>query len=921
MREFEVVRLKTAGVIHTLFIYNRINMFNNKFLVLMKKKIVNALLMVALVAPSVGSLVSCKDYNEDLGTELRGDLAKEASLRQTLQNQVDALEALVKTIKSCECDLSLYLTKVEAEATYATLEDIAALKLADQNLKNLIDEINKTLGDVKGIDDSGRDVAQWISYLNQQIISVKSVAEEALELAKAGKCDCDFTEINQKLGELETKVAGWEEQLTQVNVTATNALTKAEANYELIVANYNMIVANKKTLDSLITVWNEAGLVNKVSNLENRVKAIEDNYMKKADIEALVQEAKDAAAEAKNLANDAMSKAVEAYNLADNAKNKADQNEIKIGELEEKFKEYVTKTEFDEKMKEVKASIKTVSDKVDALEKELNFLKKDLSNMITGIITQAASNPVLGYLKTPFGLDQYLLAAYYGAADNGIEFPARDGKYYLDASDVETWTPRNLEVMGISNLKNVEGYFTKQDERFVADVDGDYTGNAGTIYVTVNPANVNFEGKTLGLETSAQNASPFALTPLEPSNQELVFGWYRNETTRGVENGFYEAKATLQPEDIDKAKLVIDFQTIGSAIKSVIKDGPQDSRTRISMAEASAKIMQSLESDIPAYGLKASWTDEANSQTHNLFSQYNIGVVAIKPLSFAFLKDKTWSHVDGFDRMRSVVSRVIKEVVVYRPDFANYEFKFKSIELGKDISVDENGQILAQVYYLKNDGSESTPVLIPIEDVFGDLTPTITELVDAIKQNCADDSEVNQKLAEFFNEVKETNNFQTYIDETKESVYEAIDKYLTRIEEHILRVMNNAHRMLYITMFGKQQDGKMALMSNSLDQPSKSNSTTLTLIPTTYTMQFFAPIYKKFVAVTNVYDAATGEELDLAEAKALAADANAGTNMFKVVDGLQNCTINGEKGKIYELTYTAVDYLGVVMIKKFYVEF
>lgn len=876
----------------------------------MKKKIVNALLMVALVAPSVGSLVSCKDYNEDLKTEVDGEIA---SLRKTLQDQINSLTDLVKSINSCKCDLSLYLSKKEAEENYVNkadfLAEINALKLADQNLQKLIDEINAKLANFATKDE----VASQISELNAFILQVKATADEALELAKAGKCTCDFTEINNKLKALDDEIKGWNDRLKEVNTTATTALAKAEN-------NYLWVIANKKSIDSLTTVWNEAGLVDKVKDLEGRVKVIEDNYMKKDEIKALVQEAKDAAAEAKQLATDAMNKAVDAYNLADNAKQKADQNEIKINELEESLKNYVTKTEFNEKMTEVEGKIKKVSDKVEALELQLNILKKDLSNMITGIITQATANPVLGYLKTPFGIDQYLLAAYYGAADNGIEFPARDGKYYLEASDVETWTPRNLEVMGVSNLKNVEGYFTKQDERFVADIDGDYTGNAGSVYVTVNPSNVNFEGKTLGLETSAQNASPFALTPLEYSNDELELGWYRN-VTRGAENGFYKAQATLTPENIDKAKLVIDFKSIGSAIKSVIKDGPQDSRTRISMAEAAAKIMQSLEADIPAYGLKASWTDEANNQTHNYFSQYNIGVVAVKPLSFAFLKDKTWKHVDGFDRMRSVVSRVIKEVVVYRPDFANYEFKFKSIELGKNISVDKNGQILAQVYYLKNDGSESAPVLIPIEDVFGDLTPTITELVDAIKQNCADDSEVNVKLAEFFNEVKATNNFQTYIDLTKESVYEAIDKYLTRIEEHILRIMNNAHRSLYITMFGKQTDGNMALLSNSLDAPSKSKTAELTLIPTTYTMQFFAPIYKKFVAVTNVYDAATGEELDLADAKALAAEANAGDNMFKVVDGMQNCSIKGEKGMIYELTYTAVDYLGVVMIKKFYVEF
>ena len=118
-----------------------------------------------------------------------------------------------------------------------------------------------------------------------------------------------------------------------------------------------------------------------------------------------------------------------------------------------------------------------------------------------------------------------------------------------------------------------------------------------------------------------------------------------------------------------------------------------------------------------------------------------------------------------------------------------------------------------------------------------------------------------------------------------------------------------------------QQDGKMAMLSNNLVNPTKANAGELTLVPTTYSMQYFAPIYKKFVAVTNVYDAKTKAELNLAEAKALAAAANGGENMFKVVDGLKNCKLEGETGKVYELTYTAVDFLGVVMIKKFYVEF
>jgi hypothetical protein len=111
------------------------------------------------------------------------------------------------------------------------------------------------------------------------------------------------------------------------------------------------------------------------------------------------------------------------------------------------------------------------------------------------------------------------------------------------------------------------------------------------------------------------------------------------------------------------------------------------------------------------------------------------------------------------------------------------------------------------------------------------------------------------------------------------------------------------------------------MLSDNLVNPSKANAGELTLVPTTWSLQYFAPIYKKFVAVTNVYDANTKAELDLGEAQSLAAAANGGENMLKVVDGLKNCTFEGESGKIYELTYTAVDFLGVVMIKKFYVEF
>lgn len=862
----------------------------------MKKKIVNAFLVMAVTMPSVGSLVSCKDYNEDLSTELKSDLAKEASLREALQTQVNSLKATVEAIKSCECDLTKFYEKAEADAKFATVasvqscvDQIAANKAAIDQLQALIDAINAKLA---GLGD--KPVVDQINELNTTIINVKAIADEALELAqKGGKCDCDFTEINKKISDLQELVAGWDAKLTEVNTKAANALAKAETNEA-------WINANKETIDAL------KELVGK--DVLGRLQTIESNYMKKDDITALVNEAKAAADEAKTVAQNAMSKAEQ------NA-TKIGTVETTVGQLEETVKTLVTKDELKAQIDEVNGSIDKLAADIDKIDAELVKIKGDLTKMITGIIAQGTENPVLGYFNTPFGINQYMLAAYYGKADKGIEFPARDAKYYLEASDIDVWTPRSFEVMGISSLKDIQGYFTKGDERFVADVNGDVTGNAGTIYVTVNPSSVNFTGQVMSLESSAKNESPITLSPLEPSNAELNMGVFRD--TRSVENGFYQAKATLKAEDIDKAKVTVDFKGIEDAIKLVLKE-----RTRISVAEAAGKVMTSLQNDIPAYGLKASWTD-ADEQAHDIFSQYNLATVAIKPLSFAFMKDKTFNHVEGFGRTRSVIARVIAQLEVKVPNFPAYEFQFKDVDFGKDITVDENGRILVKVTGVLNGktaSGETVTVDCAIDDVYGDATETIKELVDAINANYGAGSEANQKMAEFFNEVYATNNFQAYVEDAKASAYAAIDKYWTRIENHILRVMNNAHRSLYITMFGLQ-DNKVALLSGDVVMPTKAANGELTLVPTTYSMQYFAPIYKKFVAVTNVYDAKTKAELDVAEAKSLAAAANGGENMFKVVDGMQNCTLKGEAGKIYELTYTAVDYLGVVMIKKFYVEF
>jgi len=936
------------------------------------EKIVKTLFVVASVTLSMGSFVSCKDYNEDLRTELKSDISKQASLQDALQAQLNSLKSTLDGIKSCECDLTKYLTKQEAASTYLTqasiqayLDQVAANKTAIEMLQSAIDAINAQLA---GLGD--KSIAEQLNDVNVTIMNVSSIANEALELAKnAGKCECNLDELKQQIATLEGLVAGWDEKLTEVNKKAADAMAKAEENATWIEKNKETIEALKKLIED-----------NKV--LE-RLETIESSYMKKDDITALVNEAKEAAKAANDLAKKAMAQAESNSGKI----GELEETVKKIGELEEAVKTLVSTEEFQTEIAKLDTAILGLAVIVEAIDAELVKIKADLTSMITGIIAQTTANPVLGYINTPFGVNQYMLATYYGDADNGIEFPARDGRFYLDASDVETWTPRNLQVMGISSLKQIEGYFTKQSGRFVADNNGDITGNAGTIYLTVNPSNVNFSGQLLSLETSAQNVAPITLSPLEPSNEELEFGIYRN-WTRSEENGFYAAKATLSLEDIDKVKTVVDINSIKDAVKSVLKE-----KSKTSLYESAAQVLNSFSGNrYPAYGMKASWTDMSNGQVHNIYSQYNIAVTAIKPLSFAFMKDAKVENVPGIDKIRNFVGKIVDKINVNvnlgLPDFAKYKgsITFKDIKLptiddemlrityhktytsddlagigklygdAKDVDLyflvtnvkdgryalvgtnaDGSEQKLyiydpaTSTYHLATPGEEAAWGAIQFEltvDVDINKTEEVKDVLDdiiaSVNSQFGANSDLSRTITDLLNDVSSLGDIDTKIsdaiDDAKADIKSTLNDYITRVNNKLVGWLNSAHKVLYITMLGNIDD-KVGLLSQSLSYPTKAKAGQLKLIPTTYSLQYFAPIYKKFVAVTNVYDAKTKTELDLASAKAAAAAANSGKNMMKVVDGLENCSFNGEAGKIYELTYTAVDYLGVVMIRRYYVEF
>ena len=117
---------------------------------------------------------------------------------------------------------------------------------------------------------------------------------------------------------------------------------------------------------------------------------------------------------------------------------------------------------------------------------------------VTSLSADQVVNPMFTF-NTPFDVKANILLAYFG------EKAKRDIYFPRGAEEPIVWKGDYI----------IEG-----------------TGNAGKLYVTVNPSSVDFSGKTLKLMYTGGDEAPVELTPLEASNKNLMF------LSRG-ENAFY----------------------------------------------------------------------------------------------------------------------------------------------------------------------------------------------------------------------------------------------------------------------------------------------------------------------------------------------------------------------------------------------
>ena len=365
--------------------------------------------------------------------------------------------------------------------------------------------------------------------------------------------------------------------------------------------------------------------------------------------------------------------------------------------------------------------------------------------------------------------------------------------------------------------------------------------------------------------------------------------------------------------------------------------------------------MNQFNQKLDANALKATWTDSLGV-TRSVYSQYNLATTAVKPLSYSFLKDANYTSFPGFDQMRNfagkLVDKVANKVKVVMPDastinlsFSNLEkISFEAIEInteGIDVTLqydtiinipggvvtDEYGNIIGEYddtnvdLWITMEPDSFKELLKEIEILEDDINNMLNEEEDAINKIIDQINSYLDELGKLQDFADQLANIDNKVDETATDVKNKIIEYLDKIENKLLSAVNSANKALQPVLLVKTTDGVQRI-SQTIYEPTWMTAGDVQFVPTSYTAELIAPAYKKLVGVTNVYsmDRSKNAQDNGGEYLTALNEANSKAGVAEVLDG--NTLVvdfSAKKGYIYEVTYTSVDYSGMVVAKKFYV--
>ena len=864
----------------------------------MKKKIFNVLMAAVFFTAATSMFISCKDYEGDVDNEFRSSINY---LNDALAYQASQLQAQLDSLK-----------KLQQECR-------DSCKVKQQNLQTQIDSLKKLQQECRDSCQKKQD------ELQQQINNLKNITIKNLEqeIAKLKTNDSIFNKdiegINKTLGEYKTSIETNTTNITNLTKqynTLDSTLSKTFADYkagwdwlnqnktniEYVVNNYSSIIETKitglrDTANKALALANQAYIFAQKDSaaIDSIFTKILPNYYTKTEINTMRDSLNEKIEAAKAVADRADTVAAKAYHLADSAivlanaaLDSARENRIAIGELEQAMKaaDQALKEEIDS----VARQLDTLKIKVNNIEKELGIVKSNLAKMITNIIPQCISNPVTGTLITPFDINTNILCAFYGYSLKNVDFP-------VDALGADV----------MSFIGSSESFIINNGETLVDDMDYG-KAYAGKVYVTINPNTVNFAGETLELETSAGNVSSIKLTPLVKSDKELMFGYTR------ANNGFYEADAFLDYDKVEDAKITkyVDVESLKAIAKQALNKIKDRKNNEFNITNAAQTIFKAVSNVIPAYALKATWTD-ADTVTHSIYSEYKLAATALSPLSYEFLGNWKAPKIPSitYDKLGIKLKLEEPEGVYFNsttPIYFVYDASHKLVSVhggwiyGNTLADNEKAKQDAINEAASIGGTWELKLLKDLMSTYDAL------LLDKVITD-----------AYVFNIHELEKNIKQQIEDNIKKILDRVNNVIDKINSKI----QNANYYLQPNVL--VYDGKVwnRASQRQLMPSIATGAGWIILQPSSNSAELLAPAYKKFVAVTNVIKddfSANAKEGDATCKSILNAANNPAQGMATIYSGKDPIAFNAtQTGYIYEVSYASVDYKGATRVDKVYI--
>lgn len=561
-------------------------------------------------------------------------------------------------------------------------------------------------------------------------------------------------------------------------------------------------------------------------------------------------------------------------------------NKADIDELRNNFANYVersyltdnyyTKAEVDNAIKNASTALEAqISALETRLTTQLNSLFNAMANEVTGVILNRFYSPILGSYKDMMGTEARFLGAYYGYAEDNA---------FIGNEDI-------------------------QKEDLLLD---DAKDNAGSIGVYINPANKNFEGLKFKIVDSQGNVTPFIATATKNDKVEH-YGYTRADAENTTPN-YYLLKISVDPNRLDEVKTwtSADVESLKGVAKNILNK-LKDRNNNLNLTEIANTLYKTFNNRLTEYhlALERNLTDGTNNSLNVTIADKDFAATVIKPLSYKFLSGGINYDIKDIPTLESKglyidtsslkwtdlnhIADINQKVEVDVPDASTMTIDDKKVKInasGELEWVDPNHKtniedLQGVKVTVNNIAFEAGAVKYNTTKQAVTVTVSMKEFNNIIDQV---NSQVGNMLGTVENLANKVNKFESTID----------GNFINRVNNYIHKCnywLDNANKFLQPAMFATDGNNwvKLPTIASGATYVKMTNGkANVLLLPTSYTLEYIAPAYKKYITVKDPSGATvTGE------------------NIGKVISGnIHKAGFTATKEGIYTITYDAVDYTG-----------